>query len=98
MNKVYTGIESLSQVMGKYQVRDDTQSTRPINLPYEEAKRFGLLVGLSTPFVLKLFREFGKQNVLRLESYLRDYPNPTRKSLAGIIVWKLRGGDTNGSK
>ncbi len=66
------------------------EKLRPINIQWEEAKEFGSYVGLSTPFVLKLFKQHGKHKVLALRSFLKD-SMCDKKFFAGMVVNRLKG-------
>jgi hypothetical protein len=61
-----------------------------INYRWERAKEFGGYVGLSTPFVLKMFTLYGENKVLNLRGWLKDIPHD--RSLEGLLVWKLKDG------
>lgn len=63
---------------------------RPINLVWEEASEFGQYVRLSTPFVMKLFKIYGKNEVLSLRSYLKDSQCAT-SMYAGMVINRLKG-------
>lgn len=89
MNTNYTGEESLASILSKHQVRK-SGGTRPLNTNWEEAKNFGDKFGLKTPFVMKLFKSYGKQKVLNLYSYLADFPNTKGKGMEGLIIYKLK--------
>lgn len=63
-----------------------------INLNYEEAKEFSEYVGggINTLIALRLFKTYGKQKVLGIKSFLKDYPYDPQKGLIGIAIWKLK--------
>ena len=62
-----------------------------LNTKWELAKEFGDYVGLNTIFVLKLFRDYGMQQVLSTRSYLKDFPNNGEfKSKSGLIIYRLK--------
>ena len=48
-------------------------SKRKRNVTWEEAEVMGKYVKLSTPFIMKLFKKFGKNKVLNCQSYLKDF-------------------------
>lgn len=65
------------------------KNERPLNENWEVADEFARYVGLKTPFVLKLFRIYGRAKVLSLRSWLKDAPcDPLRRN--GLVVWKLK--------
>lgn len=65
-------------------------STRAVNTTWEIATEFAHYLGLNTIFVLKLFKNYGQQNVLSLRSYMKDFPDKGKfKTKNGLIVWKL---------
>lgn len=62
------------------------------NPNWNDAAQFGQYVNLSPVFVLKLFRIYGKGKVLGLQSWLKDVPNLDKSRYAGLVIWKLKGG------
>lgn len=70
-------------------VPKDGKRQRPLNPSWEEAKEFGTYCRLSTPFVMKLFKIYGKQQVLGLRSYLGDSRCPANM-YAGMVVNRLK--------
>ena len=72
--------------------RSEKPTKRGGNPNWIEAETFGKYVGLSTLFVLKLFRVYGKGKVLGLQSWLKDVPNLDKKRYAGLVIWRLKGG------
>ena len=81
-------MDNIQNILNKKIIRT-SQSSRKININWEEAKQFGEYVGLGTIFVLKLFRVYGKGKVLGLQSWLKDC-NHDPKRYAGLVVWKLK--------
>ena len=73
----------------RYKRKLESRNKRRVNFKWEKASEFGKYVGLSTTFVLKLFREFGQENVLGLRSDLRDI-ECDRKRFPGLVYFKLR--------
>jgi len=67
-------------------------TTKRGNPDWNDAQQFGEYVSLSTPFVLKLFRLYGKGKVMGLQSWLKDIPNLDRSRYSGLVIWKLKGG------
>lgn len=83
-------VNKLSDILGKYKP-EKVEGKRPINTTYEEAKEFGTYVGLNPIFVLKLFKQYGKDRVLNLRSWLKDVPyDPKKGGLAALTIWKLK--------
>lgn len=72
--------------------RQEQTKKRGGNPNWIEAEQFGKYVRLSTPFVLKLFRVYGKGKVLGMQSFLRDIPNLDPSRYAGLVIWRLKGG------
>lgn len=66
-----------------------SKSGRPVNILWESAREFGEYVNLSTPFVLRLFKIYGQQEVLNLKAWLKDC-NYDPERYAGLVVWKLK--------
>lgn len=67
------------------------ESAKPINENYEQAREFGQYVGLNPIFVLKLFKQYGKEKVLSQRGWLKDIPyDPTRGGKTALIVWRLK--------
>lgn len=62
----------------------------PVNEKYERAKILAEYIGVSTPFVLKLIRDYGIQRVENLKSWVKDVKFDSKKGLPGLIVWKLK--------
>lgn len=84
-------MQSLSQILIKKDFLKQNTSKRKGNIRYEEAREFGEYVGLNTIFVLKLFRDFGRERVLSLRSWLKDIPyDDSKGGLPALIVWKLK--------
>jgi hypothetical protein len=67
----------------------DPQKQRPTNWLWEEAKEFGEYVGISTAFVMRLIKMFGKAKVFGLRSWLKDLQYDKRGKY-GLIMWKLK--------
>jgi hypothetical protein len=63
------------------------------NLLWEEADAYAKYVGVTTPFVLKLYRVYGRKNVLGIKSWLKDAPRDPKR-FYGLVVWKLKNGNT----
>ena len=62
-------------------------SGRKRNVTWEEAEVMGKYIKVSTPFIMKLFKKFGKNKVLNCQSYLKDFNGDC--SLEQAIVFKL---------
>ena len=60
---------------------------RKRNVEWEEADVMGKYIKVSTPFIMKLFKKFGKNKVLNCQSYLKDFNGDC--SLEQAIVFKL---------
>lgn len=82
-------MESIASILSKKSVMK-VNSQRKVNMNWEEARMFAEYVGLSIPFVLRLFKNFGKKKVLNLKSWLKDCPYDPKKGMAGLVVWKLK--------
>ena len=83
-------MEQISKFIYKRYKRNlERKNRRRVNIKWERAEEFAKYVGLSTTFVLKLFREFGEERVLSLRSDLRDI-DCDRKKFPGLVYWKLR--------
>lgn len=78
---------SINELISKKKVRN-TGPAKKRNLDWEEACDFGDYVGLHPAFVMRLFKQYGKEKVLDLRSYLKDAPY--KKKLEGLTVWKLK--------
>lgn len=62
------------------------------NKSYEDAKRLVAYLGMKEkdiPYIMRLFRTFGKEKVLSLESWAKDIRNP-RENIRGLLYWKLK--------
>lgn len=86
-------MQSLADILGNTKVvaEDKPKKYRPINETWELADEFGKYVGMSTTAVLRLFKLYGKGNVLAIKSWLYDVPYD--KSKGGKIAlahWKLK--------
>lgn len=70
-------------------------TTKPakINSSYEQAKQFGEYVGLNVFYVMKLFKLYGQQKVLNLQSWLKDMSNVDKKRYPGLVFWKLKSSE-----
>lgn len=64
-------------------------SNLKINTLYEEADEFAKYVGLPTTFVLRCMKFFGKEKVLSIRGFLKDFPYDKR-GLQGVTWWKLK--------
>lgn len=60
---------------------------RKRNITWEEADVMGKYVELSTPFIMSLFKKFGKNKVLNCQSYLKDFNGNC--SLEQALVYRL---------
>lgn len=91
-------IQNLADILKQKQdqLKKDHQNAKPKrgggNPNWQEAEMFGKYVGLNTLFVLKLFRVYGKNKVLNLQSWLKDVPNLDKSRYVGLVIWKLKGG------
>jgi hypothetical protein len=81
--------EILKQKQIKLASIEASKSRKGGNPYWNEAKQLAEYLGISTPFVLKLFNRFGKNKVIALKSYLKDFP-ADKRGLYGIMVWKLK--------
>jgi hypothetical protein len=93
----YSPTESMENIKGLLENRHFLvkTSTRKTNERFEMAREFGQYTGLSTIFVLKLFKQYGMGQVLGIRSWLADLPpNPKYigKPKAGLVIWKLKQG------
>lgn len=61
---------------------------RAKNIDYEDADRFAKYLGFNTLFILKLFKIYGKDRVLSLQSYLKDFSGNC--TLSQALVFKLK--------
>lgn len=81
-------MDTLASILEKKNIR--RVEGRKLNENYERAKVFAEYVGVSVPFTLKLFKEYGTSKVLNLKSWLKDMNYDRSKGLAGLIIWKLK--------
>ena len=61
--------------------------SRKRNIDWEEATYMATYLKLSTPFIMKLFKKYGKDKVLSLQSYLKDFTG--NASLEQALIYKL---------
>ncbi len=61
---------------------------RKRNVTWEEAEQMGKYLNLNTIFILKLFKKFGKNKVLNLQSYLKDFNGNCK--LEQALVFRLQ--------
>jgi hypothetical protein len=73
-------------------LKPSNETSKRGNPNWLEAQQFAEYVGLSTPFVLRLFRLYGKGKVLGLMSWLKDIPNLDKSRYPGLVIWRLKGG------
>ena len=66
-------------------VAPEGKKPRSINPLWEEADEFAKYVGLKTPFVLMLFKRYGKFKVLSQRSYLADYSGNRYATLVYLL-------------
>jgi len=84
-------MNTLKALLDNKQVLKPNQSKRPINMNFEQAFEFGKYVGLSTFFVMRLFKTYGKKEVLSIRSWLYDCPfDPKRGGKIALSHWKLK--------
>ncbi len=81
-------LKSISDVLKNKKIVKNN-SARPINENFEIAREFASYVGLSTFFILRMFKIYGRARVLSIRSWLKDCPHD-RKRYAGLVVWKLK--------
>lgn len=69
----------------------ERKSGRPINERFEKAKEFGEYVGISPIVVMRLFKLYGEERVLKIRSWLKDIPYDNRKGgKIALAHWKLK--------
>ena len=77
-------------VRKKYEIEYSNTTTatkRKRNIDWEQAAEMGKYLKLSTPFIMKMFKKFGKNKVLDSKSYLKDFNGDC--SLEQALVYKL---------
>ena len=85
-------MDSLKELLNK-KIITRKESVKKRNLLWEEADNYAKYVGVKTPFILKLYRVYGREKVLGIKSWLKDAPKDPKR-FYGLIVWKLKGGGT----
>ena len=62
-------------------------TVKPRNINWEQADEFAKYVGFTTPFVMRLFKTYGKEKVLSLKSWIKDLDSNHKIQ---SITWKLK--------
>ena len=73
--------------LDKYRNIKVTQG-RKRNITWEEAEQMAIYLKLKTTFIMKLFKIYGKNKVLSLQSYLKDFNGNCK--LEQALVYKLK--------
>jgi len=71
----------------------ENDTGRPINNVWEDANAFCSYLEYREsliPFIIKLFRIYGRAEVLGLKSWLKDLEGVKGKEISGLIIWKLK--------
>ena len=80
-------MRSIKDVIEKKKFNNN--SSNRINSLWEEADQFGKYIGVPTKIVLRAFKLYGKEKVLSLRAFLKDYPTDYRGKV-GIFFWACK--------
>lgn len=79
-------MQKLNQILvrKKYELT----KTKKRNIDWEQAEQMATYLNLKTTFIMKLFKIYGKNKVLNLKSYLKDFNGNCK--LEQALVYKLK--------
>lgn len=69
---------------------EPTQSKRPVNIRYEKAAEISKYTGIPIVIILRMIKQYGEPNALRMGTFLADYPNKTGSPMIGMGYWYLK--------
>jgi hypothetical protein len=82
-------MESIALTLSKKVIKP-SKSKRPVNPRYEQAAELTKQTGIPTLILLRMIKQYGTPNVLRMGTFLADYPNKDGKPLIGMGYWFLK--------